>query len=147
MHPYNFCLLSLTLVHLKGAFVTLRSRSDCRELIAHDGESGDEEEERAARKGRGEHAELAHRAGPLAPLKPRYLAYYCKNHPCRQNMKLENAAVHSSHRRCATNPDPFAADVHSVRPNSRRAFFKRWGCLCRVNAGNYTLEECADPDR
>ena len=49
--------------------------------------------------------------------------------------------------RCATNPDPFAADVHSVRPNSRRAFFKRWGCLCRVNAGNYTLEECADPDR
>ena len=49
--------------------------------------------------------------------------------------------------RCATNPDPFAADAHSVRPNSRRAFFKRWGCLCRVNAGNYTLEECADPDR
>ena len=49
--------------------------------------------------------------------------------------------------RCATNPDPFAADVHSVRPNPRRAFFKRWGCLCRVNAGNYTLEECADPDR
>ena len=49
--------------------------------------------------------------------------------------------------RCATSPDPFAADVHSVRPNSRRAFFKWWGCLCRVNAGNYTLEECADPDR
>ena len=44
--------------------------------------------------------------------------------------------------RCATNTDPFAADVHSVRPN-----FKRWGSLCRVHSGNYyTLEECADPD-
>ena len=49
--------------------------------------------------------------------------------------------------RCATNPDPFAADVHSVRPNSRRAFFMRWGCLCRVNVGNYTLEECVEKAR
>ena len=69
------------------------------------------------------------------------------NHDMIHQAKRRLASHIALDWRCATNPDPFAADVHSVRPNSRRAFFKRWGCLCRVNAGNYTLEECADPDR
>ena len=69
------------------------------------------------------------------------------NHDMIHQAKRRLASHIALDWRCATNPDPFAADVHSARPNSRRAFFKRWGCLCRVNAGNYTLEECADPDR
>ena len=26
------------------------------------------------------------------------------------------------------------------------AFFERWGCVCRVNSGNYTLDRCIEPD-
>ena len=48
--------------------------------------------------------------------------------------------------RCATQPDSFADDIQSVRPPTRQAFFERWGCVCRVNSGNYTLDRCIEPD-
>ena len=46
--------------------------------------------------------------------------------------------------RCAKQPDSFADDIQSVRPPTRQAFFERWGCVCRVNSGNYTLDRCID---
>ena len=48
--------------------------------------------------------------------------------------------------RCATQPDSFADDIQSVRPPTRQAFFERWGCVCRVNSGKYTLDCCIEPD-
>ena len=88
---------------------------------------------------------------PLPPHRIRKVIGRIMNH-CSMRDPPGEAAAGLAHShialdwRCATNTDPFATDVHSVRPNSRRAFFMWWGCLCH-NVGNYTLEECVEKAR